>query len=101
MAQSAVTRHRDSHERQIVNAFRIRRALTPKTALSLPALGIGESDTVRGMLAAGTIRHAGPERYYLDEGHLASQRQISGHTVFRVALGIIAVATAVALYRFL
>ena len=101
MAQSAAATRRDANERQVVNAFRVHRALTPKTALTLHTLGLGDSDTVRVMLAAGTIRHAGPARYYLDEGQLASQRQVSGSTVFRIALGITAVATAVALYRFL
>ena len=101
MAQTAVKLLRAGNERQIVNAFRVQRALTMKSAVTLGKLGLGESETLRGMLAAAIIRRAGPERYYLDESLLASKRQLSGSTVFRVALGIVAVATAVALYRFL
>lgn len=102
MAQPAEPMLRAANERQVVNAFRVQRALTLKTALPLNALGIGgSSETLRGMLVAGTIRRAGPERYYLDEQLLASQRQLSSRTVLRVVLGIVAVATAAALYRFL
>lgn len=101
MAQTAVKLLRPGSEQQIVNAFRVQRALTMKSAVTLGTLGLGDSETLRGMLAAATIRHAGPERYYLDESLLASKRQLSGSTVFRVGLGIVAVATAVALYRFL
>jgi hypothetical protein len=102
MADTDVIMLRAANERQVINAFRVQRALTLKSAQPLSALGVGaSSETLRGMLVAGTVRRAGPERYYLDERLLASQRQLSGRTVFRVALGIIAVATAVALYRFL
>jgi hypothetical protein len=102
MAKSAEPMLRAANERQVINAFRVQRALTLKTALPLNQLGIGaSSETLRGMLVKGTIRRAGPERYYLDERLLASQRQLSGRLVFRIGLGIVAVATAVALYRFL
>jgi len=89
-----------SNERQIVDAFRARRAVSIRAAQPLRDLGLNDSQVLRGMVSAAILRSAGPGRYFLDESQWAGRRQLSGRTIYRGALGL-AFALAVAAFYFL
>jgi hypothetical protein len=90
----------DAAVQQIVNAFRAQRAVSIALAQPLRDLRLNDSRSLRQMVVETIIRRAGPERYYLDEGVLASRRQMGGRTAVRalVVVAIIALAAVLFLY---
>ena len=89
-----------SSERFIVNAFRQERAVTIKAAKSLRDLRLNDSKVLQGMVGAAILRKAGPERYFLDEQVWASRRTLSTRTASRIAVVVVLVISAVAVYLF-
>ena len=54
-------------EREVRDAFRDARALNPATAMSLDAIGIGETSAVIRLKRRAVIREAAPGLFYFDE----------------------------------
>jgi hypothetical protein len=54
-------------EREVRDAFRDARALNPATAMSLEAIGIGESAALRRLKRRAVIREAAPGLFYFDD----------------------------------
>jgi hypothetical protein len=54
-------------EREVRDAFRDARALNPASAMSLEAIGIGESGALRRLKRRAVIREAGPGLFYFDD----------------------------------
>ena len=54
-------------EREVRDAFRDARALNPASAMSLDAIGIGETNAVKRLKRRAVIREAGPGLFYFDE----------------------------------
>lgn len=63
-AVAAIMRRR---EREVVDDFRAAGAISPATAQSYTAVGLGESLAVRRLRRHAVIREAAPGMYYLDE----------------------------------
>jgi hypothetical protein len=54
-------------ERQVVEDFRAAGAISPSTAQSYSAIGLGETLALRRLHKSAVIREASPGLYYLDE----------------------------------
>ena len=54
-------------EREVRDSFRDARALNPASAMSLEAIGIGESNAVKRLKRRSIIREAAPGLFYFDE----------------------------------
>lgn len=83
-------------ENTILLAFRARRATGGREALSLPELGLNDSDVLKQLVASSIVRRAGPDRYFLDEKAWAGRRQVSGKIFFRVAVVIVLIGAILA-----
>lgn len=67
MGAAAAVAVMKKRERDVRDAFRDARALTPATAMSLEAIGIGESAALKRLRRRAVIREAGPGLFYFDE----------------------------------
>ena len=54
-------------EREVRDAFHDAQALNPASAMSLDAVGIGETGAVKRLKRRAIIREAGPGLFYFDE----------------------------------
>jgi len=63
-AVAALLRRR---EQEVVDDFRAAGALSPSTAQSYTAIGLGDSLAIRRLRNRAVIREAAPGAYYLDE----------------------------------
>lgn len=63
-AAIAIMRRR---EREVVDDFRVAGAISPATAQSYNALGLGESTALRRLHDRAVIRESAPGMWYLDE----------------------------------
>ena len=63
-AAVAIMRRR---EREVVDDFRAAGAISPATAQSYNAIGLGESMAIRRLHDRAVIRESGPGLWYLDE----------------------------------
>jgi hypothetical protein len=89
------------YERQIVQAFRSRRAVSGPAARRLRDLGLKDTEVLRQMVRATIVRKAGPERYFLHEATWAAHGQLSWRVILLIAIltGLVAVSAAVYLAR--
>ena len=90
------------NQRQILAAFRAKRATSISAARRLNELGLNDSKTLRRMAVAAVLRKAGPDRYFLDEDVLAAHRNLSSRRFKPIAimLGLVAAAALLlALWR--
>jgi hypothetical protein len=71
-AIAAILRRR---EQEVVDDFRAAGALSPSTAQSYPAMGLGQTLAVKRLHNRAVIREAGPGVYYLDEEVWAAVRR--------------------------
>jgi hypothetical protein len=71
-AVAAILRRR---EQEVVEDFRAAGALSPSTAQSYSALGMGQSLAVKRLHNRAVIREASPGLYYLDEEVWAAVRR--------------------------
>jgi hypothetical protein len=71
-AIAAIMRRR---EREVVDDFRAARALSPSTAQSYAAIGLGDSLAIKRLRNRAVIREAAPGTYYLDEEVWAAVRR--------------------------
>ena len=83
-AVAAIMRRR---EREVVDDFRAASALSPSTAQSYTAIGLGHSLALKRLHNRAVIREATPGVYYLDEEVWAAVRR----TRRRIATVLIAV----------
>ncbi|MDP9206844.1 MAG: hypothetical protein M3P12_15575 [Gemmatimonadota bacterium] len=83
-AVAAIMRRR---EREVVDDFRAASALSPSTAQSYTAIGLGHSLALKRLCNRAVIREAAPDVYYLDEEVWAAVRR----TRKRIATVLIAV----------
>jgi hypothetical protein len=67
MGAAAVVAISRMREREIVDEFRAAGALSPATAQSYTAVGLGQSLALRRLHNRAVIREAAPGLYYLDE----------------------------------
>ena len=75
MRTSAAARAKTAaNEQQIVQIFRVARAVTLRTARSLSDLGLNNSRALQHLVTVAILRRAGPERYFLDETAWAGRR---------------------------
>jgi hypothetical protein len=68
MGAAAVVAMMRRREREVVDDFRAARAVSPSTAQSYTAVGLGESMALKRLRDRAVIREAGLGTYYLDEG---------------------------------
>jgi hypothetical protein len=90
------------NQRQIVAAFRAKRATSRDAARRLLELGLNDSQAFKRMVSTSILRQAGPDRYFLDERVWATGRNIEGNKVLRIAIAlgvVVAVAALVAVVR--
>jgi hypothetical protein len=71
-AIAAILRRR---ERGVVDDFRAAGALSPSTAQSYAAIGLGESLAIKRLRNRAVVREAAPGTYYLDEEVWAAVRR--------------------------
>ncbi|MDP9201534.1 MAG: hypothetical protein M3P26_06330 [Gemmatimonadota bacterium] len=83
-AVAAIMRRR---EREVVDDFRAASALSPSTAQSYTAIGLGHSLALKRLHNRAVIREAAPGAYYLDEEVWAAVRR----TRKRIAMVLIAI----------
>jgi hypothetical protein len=83
-AVAAIMRRR---EREVVDDFRAASALSPSTAQSYTAIGLGHSLALKRLHDRAVIREAAPGVYYLDEEVWAAVRR----TRKRIATVLIAI----------
>jgi len=62
-------------EREVVDDFRAAGALSPSTAQSFSAIGLGDSPAIKRLHSRAVIREASPGLYYLDEEVWAAVRR--------------------------
>lgn len=86
------------NKRQILTAFRAKRATSVGTARRLAELGLNDSKALKRLAAVAVLRRAGPDRYFLDEGVLAAQRNLSGRKLLPIALVLGLIVAAAVLY---
>jgi hypothetical protein len=79
-------------EREIVQAFRGRSALSGATAQKLRDLGIKDTQVLRGMVSATIVRKAGPDRYFLHEPTWATRGHVSWRTAGLIGIGVVTLA---------
>jgi hypothetical protein len=89
-AVAAIMRRR---EMEVVDDFRATGALSPSTAQSYTAIGLGESLALRRLRDRAVIREAAPGAYYLDEEVWAAVRR----TRRRIATVILSILVVVLL----
>jgi hypothetical protein len=89
-AIAAILRRR---EREVVDDFRAANALSPATAQSYTAMGLGQTLAVKRLHDRAVIREAAPGVYYLDEEVWAAVRR----TRRRLATVMIAILAIVLL----
>ena len=87
-AVAAIIRRR---EMEVVDDFRAIGALSPSTAQSYTAIGLGESLALRRLRNRAVIREAAPGAYYLDEEVWAAVRR-TRRRVATLVLVILALA---------
>ena len=75
MGGAAVVAIMRRREREVVDDFRAAGALTPSTAQSYTAVGLGESMALGRLRDRAVIREAAPGTYYLDEEVWAAVRR--------------------------
>jgi hypothetical protein len=68
MGAAAVAALLRRREREVVEDFRTAGALSPSTAQSYTAIGLGDSLAIKRLRNRAVIREAAPGTYYLDEG---------------------------------
>lgn len=71
-AVAAIMRRR---EQEVVDDFRAAGALSPSTAQSYTAIGLGHTLAIKRLHNRAVIREAGPGVYYLDEEVWAAVRR--------------------------
>jgi hypothetical protein len=86
-------------ERQVVDDFRAAGAVSPSTAQSYAAIGLGDTLAIKRLHNRAVIREASPGLYYLDEEVLAAVRRTRRRlaivlllvvvVLFGISLGII------------
>jgi hypothetical protein len=86
-------------EREVVDDFRAAGALSPSTAQSYTAIGLGDSLALKRLHSRAIIREASPGLYYLDEEVLTAVRRVRRRiavvllmvvlTLFAVSVGLI------------
>jgi hypothetical protein len=89
-AVAAILRRR---EQQVVDDFRAAGALSPASAQSYVAIGLGDSLAIKRLRNRAVIREAAPGNYYLDEEVWAAVRR----TRQRVATVVISILALVLL----
>jgi hypothetical protein len=89
-AIAAILRRR---EQEVVDDFRAAGALSPSTAQSYTAIGLGDSLAIKRLRNRAVIREAAPGSYYLDEEVWAAVRR----TRQRVGIVIVSMLTLVLL----
>jgi hypothetical protein len=96
MSTLAQSLHTARYERQIVKAFRRRRAISGAAAQRLRDLGLKDSQTLRDLIGETIVRKAGPERFFLHEAAWAARDHMSWRTVglLGAMTGLLCVATA-------
>src|SRR5436305_1687358 len=67
MGAAAVAAALRRREREVVDDFRAAGALSPATAKSYDAIGIGDTLAVKRLHNRAVIREAAPGKWYLDE----------------------------------
>jgi hypothetical protein len=80
-------------EQEVVEDFRAAKALSPSTAQSYTAMGLGHTLAIKRLHNRAVIREAAPGLYYLDEEVWAAVRR----TRRRVATVMIAILVVVLL----
>jgi hypothetical protein len=68
MGAAAVAALLRRREREVVEDFRTAGALSPSSAQSYTAIGLGDSLAIKRLRNRAVIREAAPGTYYLDEG---------------------------------
>jgi hypothetical protein len=86
------------YERQVVKAFRARKAISGPSAQRLRDLGLKDTQHLRRMVSETVLRKAGPERFYLHEPTWASRDHMSWQTVRRLAAATGVVLLVLAIY---
>jgi hypothetical protein len=86
-------------EREVVDDFRAAGAISPSTAQSYNAIGVGDTLAVKRLHSRAVIRETSPGLYYLDEEVWAAVRRVRQRlalvmliivlTLFAVSLGLI------------
>jgi hypothetical protein len=89
-AIAAILRRR---EQEVVDDFRAVGAISPKTAQSYNAIGLGDSLAIKRLRNRAVIREAAPGTYYLDEEVWAAVRRARQ----RVAIVIVSMLALVLL----
>jgi hypothetical protein len=87
MGAAAVAAIMRKREREVVDDFRAASALSPSTAQSYTAVGLGHSLALKRLHDRAVIREAAPGVYYLDEEVWAAVRR----TRKRIATVLIAI----------
>jgi hypothetical protein len=75
MGAAAVAAIMRKREREVVDDFRAASALSPSTAQSYTAVGLGHSLALKRLHDRAVIREAAPGVYYLDEEVWAAVRR--------------------------
>lgn len=83
------------NQRQIVAAFRAKRATSRASARRLAELGLNDSQAFKRMVSTSILRQAGPDGYFLDERVWAAGRNLPDQKVRRIAM-VLGVVVAVA-----
>ena len=87
-AAVAIMRRR---EREVVDDFRAAGAISPATAQSYNAVGVGESSAIRRLNDRAVIRESAPGLWYLDEEVWTAVRR----TRRRVALAMLVIVVLI------
>ena len=77
-------------ERAVIDDFRATGAISPSTAQSYTAMGLGETLAVKRLYDRAVIREGSPGKYYLDEVVWTAVRRTRWRIAF-VMIGIIAI----------
>ena len=83
-------------ERQVVDDFRAAGAVSPSTAQSYAAIGLGDTLAIKRLHNRAVIREASPGLYYLDEEVLAAVRR-TRRRLATVLLTVVVVLFAISL----
>ncbi len=86
-------------ERDIVKAFRGRRAISGATAAKLRELGLKDTPVFRHLITATIVRKAGPDRFFLHEPTWAARSNVSWRTMGIAAGVLITVVVTLLLLR--
>lgn len=86
------------YQREIVRAFRQKRAISGAAARRLRDLGIRDSEVFRQLITSAVVRKAGPERYFLHEPTWAARTHLAWPLIALIAILTVGAAAGAAAY---